>query len=178
MPSHTRQSDRDRCRLIIHKALAVVKPQFKLNFQDGVHGVSHWSRVWFHGWHLSKSLDLNPAILAWFAYLHDSQRFNDHKDPAHGPRATDFALKLRQEGLINELNSSEFECLCEAMRLHSNGHTQGDSTLQACWDADRLDLWRVGIKPESKYLCTPHAQKASVQKRANRMAQNARPLAW
>jgi hypothetical protein len=81
--------DRHRCTQIVHKALAAVRPQFRLNFHHGVHGVPHWSRVWFHGRHLAESVDVDPAILAWFAYLHDSQRHNDNRDPLHGNRAAD-----------------------------------------------------------------------------------------
>lgn len=33
---------------IIRKALAVVEPVFRLDFRDGVHGIPHWSRVWYH----------------------------------------------------------------------------------------------------------------------------------
>ena len=28
----------------------------------------------------------------------------------------------------------------------------------ACWDADRLDLLRVGIVPDPRRLCTPFAR--------------------
>ena len=42
------------------------------------------------------SRGINPAVLAWFAFLHDSQRLNDGGDPLHGHRAADFALGLRR----------------------------------------------------------------------------------
>lgn len=51
-----------------------------------------------------------------------------------------------------------------------NPATQGRPAPQACWDADRLDLWRVGIQPQLRYLSTPYARKPSTQKRANQMA--------
>ncbi len=156
--------------LIIRKALAAVRPVFRFNFQDGVHGVAHWSRVWFHGRRIAKTLDVNPAIVAWFAYLHDSQRHNDHRDPLHGHRAADFALRLRRDGLLVELNDPEFEQLCEAMRLHSDGHVEGEPAIRACWDADRLDLGRVGIDPDPALLCTPAAKRPAVIEEANRMA--------
>lgn len=159
-----------RCTEIVHKALKVVRPQFRLTFHHGVHGVSHWSRVWFHGRQLARAEDVDPAILAWFAYLHDSQRHNEHRDPAHGSRAADFALQLKQDHIITELNSADFERLCEAMRLHSDGHSEGDAALRACWDADRLDLGRVGITPDRQYLGTAHACQQAVMDRANRMA--------
>ena len=136
---------RERCTDIVHKALAAVRPQFRLDFAGGIHGLPHWSRVWFHGRVLAARLDVNPGVLAWFAFLHDSQRHNDHRDPQHGQRAADFAVRLRREGVICELADQEFEHLCEAMRLHSDGHTIGEPAILACWDADRLDLARVSI---------------------------------
>ena len=162
MPPHT---------TIIRKALTVVRPVFRLNFQDGIHGVAHWSRVWFHGRRIASSLDVNPAILAWFAFLHDSQRHNDHRDPLHGHRAADFAVTLRRERTLVELNATEFEHLCEAMRLHSDGHTEGEAAIRACWDADRLDLARVGIKPEPTRLCTTLARRPMVIREAILMAE-------
>ena len=102
-----------RCRLIVPKALAQVRPHFRLDFADGIHGLPHWSRVWFHGRRLAASVDVDPAILAWFAFLHDSQRHNDHHDPQHGQRAADFALSLRNACVINELDAADFERLCE-----------------------------------------------------------------
>jgi uncharacterized protein len=149
---------RDRCRPIIRKALRAVRPQFRLDYANGIHGVPHWSRVWFHGRALAAALDVNPQVLAWFAFLHDSQRHNDGRDPQHGSRAADFAVRLRQTSVINELAGHEFEQLCEAMRLHSDGHTTGEPAIVACWDADRLDLARVGIRPHPGRLCTGHAR--------------------
>ena len=160
-----------RCRKIVHKALAAVRPQFRLHFEGGIHGLPHWSRVWFHGRALAASLDVDPAVLAWFAYLHDSQRFNDARDPAHGSRAADFAVQLRRQGVINELDDAAFERLCEAMCLHSDGRTTGDVALLACWDADRLDLARVGIRPRQERLCTGPARHAATLGAAVRMAE-------
>lgn len=161
----------ERCKLIVQKALAVVRPQFRLHFKGGIHGLPHWSRVWFHGKALAASLDVDPAVLAWFAFLHDSQRHNDDWDSQHGSRAADFAVRLRREGVVDELDAAAFERLCEATRLHSDGHTTGDNTVLACWDADRLDLGRVGIRPHPSRLCTAHARRSPVIKIAVRMAE-------
>ncbi len=46
---------RHRCTRIVHKALAEVRPQFRLHYRHGVHGVPHWSRVWFQAQHLAQS---------------------------------------------------------------------------------------------------------------------------
>jgi len=159
-----------RCTSIIRKALGAVLPGFRLDFAGGIHGVSHWSRVWLHGRRLSAELDVNPEILAWFAFLHDSQRHSDHRDAGHGQRAADFAIQLRRTGVIVELCRTEFEQLCEAMRLHSHGFTAGDPAILACWDADRLDLGRVGIRPREDRLCTVPAKQRKTIDDAMRMA--------
>ena len=161
---------RDRCKPIIQKALHVVRPQFRLDHANGIHGVPHWSRVWFHGRALAAALDVIPQVLAWFAFLHDGQRHNDSRDPQHGHRAADFAIRLRRVGVISELAGHEFEYLCEAMRLHSDGHTTGEPTILACWDADRLDLARVGIRPHPSRLCTEHARSGAHVEEAVRLA--------
>jgi uncharacterized protein len=167
-------SPRAQACAIARKAMKIVAPQFRLNLQDGVHGVSHWSRVWVHGQALANTLDVNPCIPAWFAFLHDSQRRNDGTDPQHGARAADFALNLRKSGVLTELDAREFEHLCEAMRLHSDGHTLAEAAIQACWDADRLDLARVGIDPLPRYLCTAYARQTNTRVEAMRMSKGVR----
>jgi len=109
-------------------------------------------------------------LLAWFAFLHDSQRVNDGRDPWHGRRAADFAVKLRHDGVVDELDAPGFEHLCDAMRLHSDGHTTGEPAIVACWDADRLDLGRVGISPDPSRLCTRHAMDAGIIELAHRLS--------
>jgi len=165
---------RDCSELIIHKALREVRPQFRLDCANGIHGVPHWSRVWFHGRALATAVDVNPQVLAWFAFLHDSQRHNDGHDPQHGARAADFAIQLRHDGVISELAGHEFEYLCEAMRLHSDGHTTGEPAIVACWDADRLDLARVGIRPRPHRLCTAQARSDATIEEAVRLAMGTR----
>ena len=62
-------------------------------------------------------------------------------------------------GSLIELDDRRFELLYEACRLHTDGLTDGDLTLQVCWDADRLDLGRVGITPVPHLLCTDAARE-------------------
>jgi uncharacterized protein len=53
-------------------------------------------------------------------------------------------------GRLVHLDDARFEQFADACRWHTQGTTSADATVQACWDADRLDLGRVGIRP------TPH----------------------
>jgi uncharacterized protein len=52
----------------------------------------------------------------------------------------------------------DFKRLYSACAHHTDGLTDGDPTVQTCWDADRLDLGRVGIIPKKKFLGTEAAR--------------------
>lgn len=163
-------------RDIARRAVALVRPQFRLAWRHGIHGLPHWVRVSLHGRALAAAMDVDPSVPTWFAFLHDSQRLSDGSDPQHGARAADFALRLRRAGEMPGLDAGAFELLCEAMRLHSDGHTAGHAALQVCWDADRLDLGRVGIRPHPARLCTPPARLAPSIARALRMSTGLRSV--
>jgi uncharacterized protein len=95
-------------------------------------------------------------VVELFAFLHDSKRLNDGHDPEHGPRAADLARALA--GSAFEIEPSDLELLVTACRSHSEGWTVGDITVVTCWDADRLDLGRIGIRPDPSRLCTDAAR--------------------
>lgn len=158
-----------RCRRIVHAALAIVRPRFALDLH-GIHGLPHWSRVCRHGRFLAGELGLDPALTTWFAFLHDACRRDDGEDPRHGPRAADLALRLRRTGSIGELDRRGFALLVEAIRWHSRGGRVGEPALLACWDADRLDLARVGIRPDPRRLATEPARRPEVIEAAVRRA--------
>jgi uncharacterized protein len=123
----------------------------------GDHGVVHWARVLENGLRIADSIGADREVVTLFALFHDSRRVNEYCDDGHGARGGDFARSLRG-GLVH-LDDARFELLIEACRLHTDGHTAGDPTLQACWDADRLDLGRVGITPRAHRLCTDAARQ-------------------
>ena len=118
----------------------------------GPHGVVHWARVATNGQRLAESTGADVEVVTLFALFHDARRVNDHIDHGHGLRGAELARTLR--GTLVHLDDARFELLYEACRLHTDGHTDGDATLRTCWDADRLDLGRVGITPEPRYLAT------------------------
>ena len=104
------------------------------------------------------------AIVELFCLLHDTQRHNERRDPLHGKRAAQYAQTLR--GVWFDVSDNEMELLTEALTYHSDGYTEGDITVQVCWDADRLDLGRVGIRPEPDRLCTNTAKSPFVLEEA------------
>lgn len=116
------------------------------------HGPSHWNRVQLHAQNAARSRGIDPLVPTLFAWVHDSQRENEDWDPDHGARAAAFVLDRREDlfGFLNDKQIEDLRCACD---LHSAGQTHGNATVQCCWDADRLDLWRVGIEPDPIFLC-------------------------
>jgi uncharacterized protein len=105
-----------------------------------------------NGLRIAEQTGANTRVVTLFALFHDSRRINDARDDGHGARGADLARVTRSRWF--EASDAELELLVEACRLHTDGHVDGDITLQTCWDADRLDLGRVGIAPRADRLCT------------------------
>jgi len=126
-----------------------VRERFALDW-DGIHGAKHWARVRHYGLRIGRLRGADLQIIELFAFLHDSCRENDWSDPHHGDRAADFAANLN--GRFFDLSPTRMDTLCFAILGHSNGHVAQDVTIQTCWDADRLDLGRVGIVPDPRFL--------------------------
>ena len=131
---------------------------------EGYHGFDHWMRVLHNGRLLVRGENANLKVVELFCLLHDTQRHNENVDPQHGQRAAQFAETLRGDWF--ELTDDEMDLLTEALTYHSDGYTVGDITVKACWDADRLDLGRVGIRPAPERLCTDTAKSPSVLEEA------------
>jgi uncharacterized protein len=123
----------------------------------GDHGVAHWARVLENGMLLAGETGADVEVVRLFAVLHDSRRINEYTDPNHGRRAAEFARTLR--GRLFELPDAAFDLLHRACAGHTHERTHADVTIQTCWDADRLDLGRVGITPDPRYLCTAVAKR-------------------
>lgn len=144
----------------INHALDLVRPQFRLDIHHGWHGIAHWSRVWRNARELCEVMNVDPTVPCLFAFLHDSQRYDEGADSQHGPRAV-----LWLEGLYAQrklaISPIELHVLCKAIDGHSDGETEASRVVQICWDSDRLDLGRVGVRPDPRYLCTEHAKKFS-----------------
>ncbi len=123
----------------------------------GFHGVAHWARVLENGLRLAEETGATIEVVQLFAVLHDCRRVNEHHDPQHGPRAAELARALRGE--VFEIDDEHFRLLHRACAGHTRERTHPDRTIQTCWDADRLDLGRVGMLPDPRYLSTEIARR-------------------
>jgi len=95
-------------------------------------------------------------VVRLFAVLHDSCRLDDNGDPEHGMRAAEYAREMR--GRLFDMSDEKFKLLYHACKWHAHGDTAADPTIGACWDADRMDLRRVGIEPDPSFFSTPEAR--------------------
>ena len=143
--------------------IEAVRAQFALDW-GGIHGITHWARVRRLGRWLAAQTGARADVVELFAFLHDARRLDDGRDPDHGRRGVELAARLR--GACFELDDAGFELLCDAMERHSDGQVDGDVTVQACWDADRLDLGRIDVRPHGRLLCTEPAQRPETIDRA------------
>jgi uncharacterized protein len=132
---------------------------------DGDHGIAHWARVLENGLRLAEETGADTEVVRLFAILHDSRRINEDGDPKHGPRAAAYALELR--GVVFDLPDPAFRLLHRACSGHTHERTHSDITIQTCWDADRLDIGRVGITPHPSRLCTEAANRPETIKWAD-----------
>ena len=123
----------------------------------GTHGLSHWARVLENGLRVADVNGADRDIVTLFALFHDSRRVNEYRDHGHGQRGGELARSLR--GRLLDLDDARFDLLFEACRLHTDGQTTDDPTVGACWDADRLDLGRVGIQAKAHLLSTEAARE-------------------
>ena len=117
-----------------------------------IHGISHWDRVAKNADSLRTS-DMDLLVVKAFAYIHDVERVNENDDPQHGPRAAMLVDEIRNTELAF-LNDQEIQQLKDACRLHTSTWRTEDATVNACFDADRLELGRVGITPNPNKMAT------------------------
>lgn len=125
-----------------------------------IHGPQHWERVCRYGLLIAEDSGADVQVVQLFALFHDSRRESDGHDPGHGFRGAQYAQQMWQAGRF-ELTQLQFDQLFDACRWHTDQQFHDDVTIATCWDADRLDLGRVAIRPDPQYLNTEFAKQAA-----------------
>lgn len=132
--------------------------RYRSTTPPGLHGETHWRRVAAAGRALvEETPGADPLVVFLFALFHDAMRLNDYHDPRHGERGADLANEMYMEGLYyaSDTQMDLLECACD---WHDSGSTSTDPTVGVCFDSDRLNLWRCGIRPNPKLLSTQAAK--------------------
>ncbi len=133
----------------------------------GMHGLAHWWRVRHNGLLVAGSMGASRRVVTLFAIFHDSHRNDDGADRQHGPRAAAWLARVRdgRDGCacattlatLRALTDAEFNSLYTACDLHTGTRHHDDPTVAACFVADRLDLSRVGFRPDPRRMPAPAA---------------------
>jgi len=118
----------------------------------GLHGVIHWNGVYQN----CLMLDPEPTMIEdWFYWcfsmLHDCCRYSEYGDARHPEKAA--KLVEPDTDFNKQLNYT--------IRYHSAGVISEDLHTGTCWDADRLELPRVGITPDPKLMSTEAGKEAA-----------------
>lgn len=135
--------------------MTLIRQEFCLSWK-GTHGARHWARVRANGLALAAKTKASPRVAELFAFLHDARRLDEYTDTDHGLRSESLVRELGTAKLA--LSTEELAHLAYACRHHSDGYLYADISVQVCWDADRLDLGRVHIRPDPARLCTSAAR--------------------
>ncbi len=154
--------------MITQNLIQTILDQYTLEW-NGVHGISHWARVLENGLRLAKETGAIIQVVELFAIFHDSRRVNEKRDHDHGLRGAEYAATLR--GHLFDLPDEHFDLLYAACAHHTDGLTEGDVTVQTCWDADRLDLGRAKIELDPRLLCTDAAKTPQIIAWGNQRSQ-------
>ena len=123
-------------------------------FHSPIHGFKHWRTVEKNGLYLSNFNDGDPKLISYFAYFHDCMRVNEHIDNGHGYRGGRYAM-LNKELL--GLSDEDLRILYRACAGHTGGVNPSCDTIACCWDADRLDIRRVGADLKLEFFNTKEA---------------------
>ncbi|MBK8762411.1 MAG: hypothetical protein IPM03_18690 [Sulfuritalea sp.] len=150
--------------LITSQLVQAIRSEFRLDWR-GIHGAGHWARVRANGLTIAAANGANKGVIEYFAFLHDACRRTDGRDHGHGLRAASFARSIRQDFI--RLADDEFDLLMAAIEGHTHSLDHDDLTVLSCWDADRLDLPRIGIMPDPERLCTDVGRQLSALRDGN-----------
>lgn len=83
-------------------------------------------------------------------------------DQGHGIRGAAYATELR--GKLFDLDNDAFSLLHYACTWHTDQNFSDNPTIGTCWDADRLDLGRVGIIPNENFMSTSFGKETARKK--------------
>ncbi len=132
--------------------IQLIKRQLKIDWW-GHHGIRHWTRVRRNGRIIAQHVPgINTTVTDLFAVLHDAGRVDEHDDPEHGWRCAVRLRRLHKPGEFG-LSTSQYTELLFAIEHHSEQIKPISPTVAACWNADRLDIGRVGLAPSKRFMC-------------------------
>jgi uncharacterized protein len=146
---------------------------------EPMHGELHWRAVAWAGLRIREIAPwLSAPVMISFGLLHDCRRETDDWDPGHGERAARVAARSRP--LKRLLGAVGRDLVSEACLMHERGMSRFDApAIGACWDADRVNLVRLGFRLDPRYFTILSREDGSLDDLAERTRRIVRdPPAW
>jgi HD superfamily phosphodiesterase len=121
----------------------------------GLHGFDHLGRVAILAGRLARAVgeDVESAVVMGF--LHDSARKDDGGGCLHAIESAVLARKL----LLEFYPQMDRGRICDSIKRHADGETTSDLMVACLWDADRLELKRLGRVVDPDLLSTEIAKR-------------------
>ena len=124
----------------------------------GLHGMSHLRRVASTAGRIASliSEDVEAAVVTGF--LHDCARTDDGGGTSHAHDSACVAKNI----LPTCYPHLDVDRLCAGIAGHADGVVTDDLLIGSVWDADRLDLVRLGIEVDLGLLSTSVARRVAI----------------
>lgn len=160
----------DSLKSTVHQLLAYRR------YESYLHGPAHWVRVHRFGSLLSGYCGLPETerhCVEIFALTHDLGRVDDNGGNQHALDGADY-FREYATAVFPDMEDRALDWVETAIRHHSDGltadvadrqglfaHLAGEREsvrlmIGCCWDADRLDLLRLGMSPRAEKMSTPY----------------------
>jgi uncharacterized protein len=127
----------------------------------GIHGIQHWISVRNYGLKIANTNRANKEIIQLFAWFHDIGRVANKGDYQHGSRSVEIMDSIYKK--LFYIGADEYEVLRFAIKYHTDTIHYSNITVGTCWDADRLDLCRIGRIIDPSLLNSEEAKRLAVQ---------------
>ena len=121
----------------------------------GIHGIPHLRRVSFIAGRIANFYGENVESAVVAGFLHDCARTDDGGGKRHAYDSAVLAKRVLAQ-FYPHLDSAR---ICKCIELHTDGKITTDRLLGSVWDADRLDLSRLGYKIIPELLSTDTARR-------------------
>ena len=127
-----------------------------------VHGMGHLRRVSSTAGRMAAILDEDIESAVVGGFLHDCARTDDGGGTSHAHSSAQLAKDI----MITCYPHLDIARLCRGIAQHADGMITDDPLIGCVWDADRLDLSRLGIEVDLDLLSTFVARRLVMLQRS------------
>ena len=122
-----------------------------------IHGLPHLRQVALVAGRFAAHLGEDVEAAMVMGFFHDCARIHDGGGTQHAHDSAQLARPI----ITADFPHFDVARLCDGIAHHADGTITDDFLIGCLWDADRLDLRRLGITPNPRLLSTPIARRVA-----------------